>query len=187
MRILPRLLVSLSLALSFVALTACSPKYDWREMPAADSAVKVTYPARPQSDTRDVNVAGYTLPLTFTIAQVDASVFAVGHAKLPDAVLNDPAEMAKVADAFEEVLRANLRGTLRQRREVTLKQSAADTRKLFRAVEVEVHGAVANSPSWLLGRVYVLGNSLIEIVALGPEAELTPDVARQFVESVKAE
>ena len=30
MRILPRLLVSLSLALSFVALTACSPKYDWR-------------------------------------------------------------------------------------------------------------------------------------------------------------
>lgn len=183
MRVLPRLFVSTLLVL----LAACSPKYDWREMPAADSAVKVTYPARPQADTRDVDVAGYSLPLTFTIAQVDASVFAVGHAKLPDAVVNDQAEMGKVADAFEEVLRANLRGTLRQRREVTLKQSPADTRKLFRAIEVEVHGAVANSPSWLLGRVYVLGNTLIEVVALGPEAELTPEVAKTFVESVRAE
>ena len=175
------------LPVALVLLAACSPKYNWREMPAADDAIRVSFPARPTADTRDVEVAGYTLPLTFNIAPVDSSVFAVGHAKLPDAVLNDPVELAKVADAFEEVLRANLKGTLAGRREVKLKQAPNDTRKLFRAVEIEVHGAVGTSPAWLLGRVYVLGNSLIEVVALGPESELTTDVAKTFMDSVRAD
>lgn len=170
-----------------VLLAACSPKYDWREMPAADNAIRVTFPAKPQADTRDVEVAGHTLPLTFNVAQVDSTVFAVGHAKLPAAVLDNPAELAKVADAFEEVLLANLKGTLAGRREVKLKQAPGDARKLFRALEIEVHGAVAMSPSWLLGRVYVLGDSLIEVVALGPEDQLTPDVAKTFMDSVRAD
>lgn len=183
MRLLTRCVLPAVLAL----LAACSPKYDWREMPAADNAIRVTFPARPQADTRQVDVAGHALPLTFNIAQVDSSVFAVGHAPLPPDVLNDPQELARVGDAFEDVLRANLQGTLTSRRDVALKQAPGDTRKLVRAAELEVHGSAANAPSWLLGRVYVLGNSLIEVIALGPESELTPDVARTFVESVRAD
>lgn len=176
-----------ALLVSALLLAACSPKFDWREMPAADGAVRVTFPARPQTDTRDVDVAGHTMPLTFSVAEVDTSVFAVGYAKLPEAVLADPAELAKVADGFEEVLRANLRGTLKERREVSLKQASGDSRKVFRAVQLEVHGAVAESPAWLLGRVYVIGNTLIEVVALGPESALPRDVAETFVQSVRAD
>ncbi|MDX3906310.1 MAG: hypothetical protein QHC78_11530 [Pigmentiphaga sp.] len=168
-------------------LAACSPKYNWREMPAADGAIRVTFPARPQSDRRDVDIAGHTLPLAFDIAPIDTSIFAVGHVVLPEAIMADPQELAKVADAFEEVLRANLRGTLSHRKDVTLKQASADPRKLARAVELEVHGTVANTPSWLLGRVYLLGNHLIEVVALGREDELPRDAAETFVQSARAD
>ncbi len=175
------------LVLMLTLLAACSPKFNWREMPAADGAVTVTFPAKPKADQRDVDVAGHKMRLAFSIAQVDSSVFAVGHAQLAPEVLADPAELAKVADAFEEVLRANLRGTLHHRTDVVLKQVPADTRKLFRAVELEVHGEVAGEPSWLLGRVFVLGNSLIEVVALGREAELPRSEAELFVKSVRAD
>ncbi|GAA4341938.1 hypothetical protein GCM10023144_43250 [Pigmentiphaga soli] len=168
-------------------LAACSPKYDWREMPAADGAVRVAFPSRPQSETRDVDVGGHTLSLTFTVAQIDTSVFAVGHARLPPAVRDDPAEMAKVADGFEEVLRANLQGSQTGRRDVALKQAPSDTRRLYRSVELEVHGTVADSPAWLLGRMVVLGDMLIEVIALGNEADLPRDVAQTFVQSLRAE
>lgn len=175
------------LLLCLTGLAACSPKYDWREMPAADGAVRVTFPAKPRPDARDVVVAGHTLPLVFEIAPVDSSIFAVGHVVLPEAILADPAELAKVADAFEEVLRANLQGTLSQRKDVRLKQARSDTRKLSRAVELEIHGTVAATPSWLLGRVYLLGDRLIEVVAVGREDELPREVAENFMQSVRAD
>jgi len=180
-------LLRLFFVLALGLLAACSPKFNWREMPAADGAIRVTFPARPKPDRRDVDIAGHTLPLSFDIAPVDTSIFAVGHVVLPESIMADPAELAKVADAFEEVLRANLRGTLAHRRDVTLRQAPADTRKLERAVEVEVHGTVANAPSWLLGRVYLLGNHLIEVVALGREDELPRDAAETFVQSARAD
>ena len=175
------------LVLLLAMLAACSPKYNWREMPAADGAIRVTFPARPKPDQRDVDIAGHTLPLAFDIAPVETSIFAVGRVTLPEAILADPAELAKGADAFERVLLANLRGTLTYRKEITLRQAPADTRKLGRAVELEVHGMVANTPSWLLGRVYLLGNQLIEVVALGREDELDRDSAQTFVQSVRAD
>lgn len=183
--------MSMPLRIFFVlllaALAACSPKFDWREMPTAEGAVRVTFPARPRPDRREVDIAGHTLPLTFDIAPVDSSIFAVGYIVLPDSIMNDPAELARVADAFEDVLRANLRGTLTYRREVSLKQVPSDTRKVLRAVELEVHGTAANMPSWMLGRVYVLGNHLIEVVALGREDELPREAAETFVQSVRAD
>jgi hypothetical protein len=175
------------LLLLLALLAACSPKFDWRQMPAADNAVQVMFPARPHTDTHDVKVAGHVLPLTFTMADVDSSIFAVGYAKLPDEVVNDPAELGRVADAFEQVLRDNLHGVLKQRTEIPLKQGPYDKRKLFRAAELEIHGQVADKPSWLLGRVYVLGNMMIEVVAVGTEKALPREAAQTFVQSLRAD
>jgi len=180
-------LVRACLVLFLALLAACSPRYNWREMPAADGAIRVTFPSSPKPDQRDVDIAGHTLSLAFEIAPVDTSIFAVGRVALPASVMADPAELAKVADAFEQVLLANLRGTLTYRKEIALRQAPADTRRLGRAVEMEVHGTVANTPSWLLGRVYLLGDHLIEVVALGREDELDRDAAETFVRSVRAD
>jgi hypothetical protein len=175
------------LVFALMLAAGCTPKFDWREMPAANGAVRVTFPAKPKTATNEVDVAGHTLPLSFTVAEVDNSVFAVGYAKLPDAVLNDPAELAKLADAFEGVLQANLGGTIKTRKEIGLKQLPSDNRKLRRGTELEVHGHVGDTPSWLLGRVYVLGNMMIEVVAEGRESELPAEMAQTFVQSVRAD
>ena len=60
-----------------VCLSACSPRFNWREVHANDSYV-ATFPARAQHETRDVQVDGQTGPMTMTGAEVDHISFAVG-------------------------------------------------------------------------------------------------------------
>jgi len=168
-------------------LVGCFPKYDWRDMPAAGDAVRITYPGKPQEESRDVTVAGLTLPMTMKVARVDRTMFAVVHVDLPEAVVADPAERDRVVAAFEEIFQRNLQGTVTARRPVSLRQSAKDTRKLTHASEVEVRGKVRDSSSWLLGRVYLLDRRLIEVVALGPDDELSEEIAKTFVQSLRAD
>jgi hypothetical protein len=184
MRILLRGALILSAAL---LLAACYPKHDWRDLRAAGDAVRITYPGKPQEETRDVTVAGLTLPMTMKVARVDRSMFAVAHVDLPEAVVADPVERDRVVAAFEEIFQRNLQGTVTARRDVPLRQAGTDTRKLTHASEIEVRGKVRDNASWLLGRVYLLDRRLIEAVALGPDDELTPDVAKMFVQSLRAD
>jgi hypothetical protein len=168
-------------------LTACFPKFDWRDMPAAGDAVRITYPGKPQEETREVSVAGLTLKMSMKVARVDRAMFAVVHVDLPEHVVADPAERDRVVAAFEEIFQRNLQGTVTARRDVTLRQAASDTRKLTHASEVEVHGKIRDQASWLLGRVYLLDRRLIEVVALGPDEELPKEVAQTFVQSLRAD
>lgn len=168
-------------------LAGCFPKFDWRDMPAAGDAVRITYPGKPQEETREVTVAGLSLKMTMKVARVDQSMFAVVHVDLPEAVVADPAERERVVAAFEGIFQRNLQGTVTARRDVSLRQASNDTRKLTHASEFEVRGKVRDSTSWLLGRVYLLDRRLIEAVALGPDDELSADVAKTFVQSVRAD
>lgn len=177
---------ALILSASFL-LAACFPKYDWRDMLAAGDAVRITYPGKPQEESRDVTVAGLTLKMTMKVARVDRAMFAVVHVDLPDAVVADPAERDRVVAAFEEIFQRNLQGSVTARRDVALRQAPSDTRKLTHASEMEVHGKVRDQSSWLLGRVYLLDRRLIEVVALGPDEELPKEVAQTFVQSLRAD
>jgi len=168
-------------------LAACFPKYDWRDMRAAGDTVRITYPGKPQEESRDVTVAGLTLKMTMKVARVDKTMFAVVHVDLPDAVVADPVERDRVVAAFEEIFQRNLQGTVAARRDVPLRLAPGDARKLTHASEIEVRGKVRDEASWLLGRVYLLDRRLIEAVALGPDDELTADVAKTFVQSLRAD
>jgi hypothetical protein len=170
-----------------VMLAACFPKHDWRDMPAAGDAVRITYPAKPQEEARDVTVAGLTLKMTMKVARVDRSMFAVVHVDLPESIVADPAERDRVVAAFEEIFQRNLQGSVTARRGAPLRQGPGDSRKLTHASEIEVRGKVRDNASWLLGRVYLLDRRLIEAVALGPEGELTADVAKMFVQSLRVD
>ncbi len=168
-------------------LAACSPKYDWRELPAAGDAIRVTYPARPAEEVRDLQVEGMPLRMTMKAAEVDRAMFAVMHADLPpEAVATDDARDRTMA-AFEAVLQKNLRGEVVDRQPVALRQLPSDTRALSHAVELTVRGEVGGQPSWLLARVYLLDRRVIEVVAIGPNDRLPEAAARDFVQSVRAD
>jgi len=85
-----------------LALAGCSPEFDWRSVQVANGAVTGVLPARPQSQTREVDFVGHRLRLTMTMAQAGSVLFALGHAPLPEVLRADP-----------EAARALARGVIR--------------------------------------------------------------------------
>lgn len=70
------------MALSLFLLAACSPAFNWREVPNGDLAFIATFPDKPVSVTRELNLDSLTVNLTLQAAQVNGLYFAVGHIPL---------------------------------------------------------------------------------------------------------
>ena len=68
-----------------LALAACSPTYNWRDYTSPDARYRVTFPAKPSSATRTIDLDGLQVSMTMTAAEVEGATFAVGAAEAPDA------------------------------------------------------------------------------------------------------
>lgn len=178
----PRALLAIVIVTAF---TACSPALDWREMPAADGTVRVAFPARPKSETRPLSIAGEPVPFTLTAATVKGAVFAVGYLDLPASLVDDEEKRQQYKQALEDSLARNLQAEDIQRRAVSVRH--AHGQKEVAADELELHGEPADTPTWMLARVLLVENRLIEVAAVGPEKALTPDAARTFVDSLRVQ
>lgn len=163
-----KLLSTCALAL---LLAACSPNYNWRELDVADGRVRAAFPARVQTETRQLALGGQTLSFSLTAAQVNGAVFGVGYAPLPAAVAADPAARRALGEALMQSLYANL---------------GRDAPQALPAYgqDIEVHGEAGEQAGWLLARVWVTDSMLIEAVAAGTEASLPADRAHEFMNGV---
>lgn len=170
-------------AILLTLLTACTPEHNWREMPAADGAVRVAFPSRPHSETRDLPLAGESVPFTLTAAMVGNTVFAVGHLDLPATTADTTLEQARYKQVLEDSLARNLQASQVERRSVQVRGVAGN--RLHAADEIEVRGEPGGKPAWLLARIVLVGNRLIEVAAVGPTDELTNQTARTFVDSLR--
>lgn len=160
------------LAAVLLLLAACTPSYNWREIEVADGHARAAFPARAQSETRDIELGGQTLRFTLTMAEVDGAMFAVGHAPLPPAVAADP----QARDALGRALRQSLYANLKARPPEPL-PGYGD--------EIVVHGQAGQQPGWLMARVWLTDTMLIDAVAAGTEQSLPRERAQEFVRSVK--
>lgn len=170
-------------AILLTLLAACTPEHNWREMPAAGGSVTVAFPSRPQSETRELPLAGQPVPFTLMASMVGNTVFAVGHVDLPESAAGTASEQARYKQVLEDSLARNLQASQVERRSVQVRGVAGN--RLHAADEIEVHGEPGGKPAWLLARVVLVGNRLIEVAAIGPEDELTTQTARTFVDSVR--
>ncbi|MBV7484552.1 hypothetical protein [Bordetella sp. BOR01] len=153
-------------------LAACTPSYNWREMEVADGHVQAAFPAKVQTQTREIALAGHSLRFTLTMAQVDGAMFAVGHAPLPPEVAGDPAARDALGHALMQSLYANL--------------STQPPQPLpAYGDEIEVRGQAGQQPGWLMARVWVTDTMLIDAVAAGTEQTLPRERAQEFVRAVK--
>jgi hypothetical protein len=87
------------------ALLACTPAYDWRTIQNNDDAYEVTFPAKPRSDARDIDIAGQPMHMKMQTAEARDAVFAVGTVDLPNA---DPATQRAALDFLQQGLARNL-------------------------------------------------------------------------------
>lgn len=170
-------------AILLTLLAACTPEHNWREMPAAEGSVRVAFPSRPQSETRELPLAGETVPFTLMASVVGNTVFAVGHLDLPPGVADTELEQTRYKQVLEDSLTRNLQASGMERRNVQVRAAAG--KRLHAADEIEVHGEPGGKPAWLLARIVLVGNRLIEVAAVGPTDELTTQTARTFVDSLR--
>src|SRR4051812_38878478 len=77
---------SLSMAALFAAamLSACSPKYNWRDYRSAEAPYTALFPDKPATYTRKIDLDGTPVNMTMTAAQVGDVMFAIGSAEAPD-------------------------------------------------------------------------------------------------------
>jgi hypothetical protein len=67
-----------------VALTACSPTFDWRTIMNNDNGYTVDLPAKPDNDQRAVQIDGTPMQMAMQTAEAGDAVFAVGTVMLPN-------------------------------------------------------------------------------------------------------
>lgn len=151
-------------------LVACSPRFDWREMPNAEGRYVASFPARPRTLSRALPLAGQARRLTLTSAQVGDALFAVGYVDAPGAA---PA----VRDALRQAMLANLKAKEMRSDRVSVGSVVAD--------EVEARGRLGESDAWMLARYALVGERVYEVLALGPTKALPREAAETFMASFR--
>lgn len=163
-------------AAAAMLLSACSPKFDWREVQGADASYTVLLPAKPASATREINLGGVRASMTMTGAEVDGATFAVGMATLPDAQ-----QALTVLPVMRDTMVNNIRGTVRPQPPTAKPRPAAGDLSM----DVEAAGSAGGQPRVLYGRFVASGRHVYQAIAVGPERSLPSEAVETFLDSFK--
>lgn len=149
-------------------LLGCTPDFNWRELSVADDRAVLAFPAKVQTEQRQIQVDGLNLAFSLTAASVGPAVFAVGYAPLP-------ADLS--ASAGQSLVRALLSSLYaKSGQEVT---EAALEGQIF-----EIETVVAKQPSLLMAKVLLHRGMLIQVVVSGPKQALPREQALEFMRSL---
>jgi len=157
-------------ALCTLALGACDPKFNWREVKGRNPPFTALLPAKPAALTRPINLDGQKVDMTMTAAEVDGVSFAVGAVQLADA-----AQAQAAVRAMQTAMVNNIHGAARPLARAT---DPAD---------IEASGAPADgAPVMLLiGHFAAVGNRAYQVIVVGPEKEVSREQAATFLASFK--
>ena len=75
---------ALLLMMSLLALTACSPSLNWREVRASQGELKVMLPCKPDQGSRKQTLAGLELEVHMSGCEAGGALFAVSSVSLYD-------------------------------------------------------------------------------------------------------
>lgn len=172
------------IAVTALLALACSPRFDWREVRTNDGAV-ASLPGRAQSVTRELDVAGQRVSMTMWSTGVGSTMFAVGSARLPAALVADPSGRAQAVAYFRDGLVRNIGGTVTSSTPVALPLAGA--RRLLASEAVEALGGPApdGRKSRLAARFFIVDDQFFQVVALGAEGEIPPEVLETFFTSFR--
>lgn len=157
-------------------LAACSPKYNWRDYASPDARYRVTFPAKPASATRSVDLGGMRVAMTMTAAEVDGATFAVGAAEAPDA-----AQAQAALDAMKLALLRNIgartggAAAAAGRTDGVAAPSAS--------ADVDARGSAGGAPLRLVGHFEARGTRFYQVIVVGRDQAVPPEQIEQFLTS----
>lgn len=148
-------------------MAACSPRYNWREVPVAAGAVGAVFPDKPDTDRRTLSYSGRNVEFFLTAAQVDAAVFAVGYAPWPSGMHED----AQAQRAFGQAVVASLYRNL----------DAAVPAKLPEfGARFGIQGKSPKGAARMEARVWLLPGGLVEGLVTAPAPSYPQPEADEF-------
>jgi hypothetical protein len=190
---------------AILALSACSPRLDWREVRGAADGYVVAMPDRPQQVTRELDYtppsvppAGASAPSRVTMSMMSTGVgptmFAVGAVRMPPDYLSDPRGAAAAVDWLRAGLARNVGAT-----EPIVTALPAErlprghARRIRQGMEIRARGTVPGPAkagvetraAQLAARIYVADDRLYQLVVLGAEGEIPPEAAENFFSSFR--
>jgi hypothetical protein len=98
------------MSIGFVAVTACTPTFDWREVRPANGGVVALFPCKPVSDRRQENFGRNRVELTLHACKAGGATFALIHTDI-----GDPELVAPALTALRLSLTSHLHGTVEGR------------------------------------------------------------------------
>ena len=160
-RVLPLMLALL--------LSACSPKYNWRDYRSNDAPYAVLFPGKPATQTRSIRLDQLDVSMTMSAADIDGVIFAVGSAQLADA-----AQTQAAVGAMQTAMVKNIGAT------VTSSKTLADG-----TLEVDASGTERGQPMRLIGRFLAKDKRIYQVVVIGPAARIEAESVETFLTSFK--
>jgi hypothetical protein len=175
---------TIALSAALLALTACSPQYNWRETSSDAASYTVALPDKPATFSRRIDLNGIPVSMTMIASEVGKTTFAVGSAELPDA------KQAQVSlTAIKTALVKNIKGSIRQEKILTMAQSLNPDDGKLAVTEIEAFGpadaASDGQRRVLFARFVARDKHVYQLVATGPEKSLSRDLANTFFTSFK--
>lgn len=155
-------------------LMGCSPEYNWRTVSVAGGAVSTVLPGKPVTRSRTLDFAGHKITLTFLLAQVDDTLFAVGYAPLPQALRQDDALRAEMG---RQVMASFYQG-------LRLPVPAPAKLPVF-GKPFSLQSPGKNKPTRLRASVWVTGQALVEAMVTSDARSFPDRQADQFLSSTK--
>lgn len=158
-----------------LALAACSPAMDWRQVRPDDWGVAVALPCRPSRQERLVTLAGPPVTMTLLACSVDDQVFAFSSADLIDPSRVEPALNALLVSAQANIQAAVLADSPAQVQGMT-PHPGARRRKL------EGHAPDGQKVNEQL-LVFARGLRIYQVTLMGPR--LDDAVAKQLFDGIE--
>lgn len=162
-----------------IVVTACSPKFDWREIHDGNSSYTVLMPAKPSELSRNIQLGEQSVTMHMTATQIDGVSFAVGAAKMSDATT---AQMT--ISIIKNALIQKMAGHITHE-----KTSVANTDgKITFNDEFDAVSSAPNmtvSPTHMLGRLVARDAWVFQVLVVGPEKNIDKNAVEIFLTSFK--
>jgi hypothetical protein len=159
---------------ALLALAACSPHFDWREIANPAAGYAALFPARPSKVTRSVPHGEQSISLTLQATTVDHMTFAVGTARLP----GKPASWPSFVPLFETALLHNINAL-----EVQTLTSPSNALR-----EIVINGSLRagpqdhqGTPAKMRVRFYLRQDRLYEVLVFAPATAWNEEAVETFL------
>lgn len=162
--------------LAALALAACSPTYNWRDYTSVEGRYRVTFPAKPASATRAIDLDGMRVGMTMTAAEVEGATFAVGAAEAPDA-----ARARAALEAMKLALLRNIGASAPL--SASASASASDGSTGRATLDVDATGTAQGRPMRLVGHFEARGTRFYQVIVVARDKTVPPEQIEQFLTS----